>query len=102
MEKFFYIFLFAFPIAGLILYTIFNRSRELTGPAVAVSRRIVYGRTPSRGSRNWNYLITFRFGDDDTLELCATQEEYATIPEGQQGQLTWDGETLIRFESDIL
>lgn len=101
MDNWLYIFLIAVPLGVLILYTVFNRPKELTGPATVESRRIVYGNTPSRGSRNWNYLITFRFGDGDTLELCATQEEYDTIPDGQKGQLTWDGEILIHFEPDI-
>lgn len=80
----------------LITQWIQNRAPVQTGPAVVVSRRAEPAKYAARRS-GWNYLVTFRLCDGDTLELFVSEAEYSRLSEGLQGQLTWQSDTIRSF-----
>lgn len=100
-QTIFYIFIIATPFLALIVYGIFNRPKVVTGPATVDSHRVEHAKYGVIWSHSWNYLVTFRFSDGDTLELHTTQEEYQTLEDGQHGILSWDGNQLMDFTPDI-
>lgn len=90
----------AVPFLALVVYAITNRPKIVTGPATVGSHSVEHSKVGARWSRGWNYLITFRLSDGDTLELYTTEAEYQTIKDGQTGTLFWDGNQLMDFVPD--
>ncbi len=100
-QTIFYIVILGTPFLALAIYGIFNRPNVLTGWATVDSHDVETAKFGGRWSHGWNYLITFRFSDGDTLELYTTEEEYLTIKDGQFGILSWDGNQLVEFVPDV-
>lgn len=92
------VLLAAFGVLLLQQYLV-NRAPEYVGEATVVSRRIQWGRQHSRGSVGWNYLVTFRLGDGEELELNTGEEEYNSLPEGLRGVLRWQNTDFRHFEA---
>ena len=90
----------AVPFLALAVYGITNRPKILTGPATVDSHNVETARFGGRWSHGWNYLVTFRLSDGDTLELYTTEAEYLTIEDGQTGTLFWDDNQLVDFIPD--
>lgn len=90
----------AVPFLALVVYGITNRPKVLTGPATVESHKVEVAKFGAKWSHGWNYLVTFRFSDGDTLELYTTEAEYQTIEDGQHGMLSWDGNQLMDFIPD--
>lgn len=99
-QTIFYLIIFATPLLGLLVYGIVNRPKIVSGPATVDSHKVEHAKYGTRWSHSWNYLITFRFSDGDTLELYTTEAEYQTIKDGQTGTLFWDGNQLMDFIPD--
>ncbi len=97
----FYILIGAIVLFFLLYYHFSTNGPEMTGTATVVSRRMVTAKTASRWSDNYNRLMTFRFSDGSELELYVTQEAYAVLQDGETGQLIWQGDQLMSFDSDI-
>ena len=85
---------------AMLLYYFFSQGHTLTGTATVVSRRLEVGKLGSKWADNYNRLITFRLGDGSELELYVTKEAYAVLPDGETGQLVWQGDQLVSFDSD--
>ncbi len=88
---------FLIPALALIVYGITNRPKTVTGPATVVSHSVEHSKVGAQWSSSWNYLITFRLSDGDTLVLYTTEAEYQSIRDGQSGTLFWDGNQLVEF-----
>ena len=100
-QTIFLLAIIATPFLALIVYGILNRPKVLTGPATVDSHRVEHAKYGGIWSHSWNYLVTFRFSDGDTLELHTTLAEYQTLEDGQHGTLSWDGNQLMDFIPDI-
>ena len=85
---------------AMIVCFLTSRGRELVGTATVVSRRMELGKMGGIWTDNYNRLITFRFSDGSELELYVTQEAYGVLQDGETGQLIWQGDQLISFDSD--
>lgn len=72
--------------------------KEQTAGAAVFSRRMASARFPTPGS-TWEHWVKFILADGSELELLVTEAQYDVLTEGQQGVLTWEGETLLRFEA---
>ena len=90
----------AIPFLALLVYGITNRPKIVTGPATVECHRVEHGKYGGKWSHSWNYLVTFRFSDGDTLELHTTLTDYQTIKDGQHGMLSWDEDQLMDFVVD--
>lgn len=99
-QTIFILIILIIPFLALLVYGITNRPKILSGQAMAESHKIEHAKAGVRWSHSWNYLITFRFSDGDTLELYTTEAEYQTIQDGQTGTLFWDGNQLMEFIPD--
>lgn len=95
-----FLMFFLLTVFALAVYAISNRSREITGPATIVSRRMEPGKWGAAYSDNWNRMITFRLTGGEEVELFVSKTEYDELTDGTQGQLTWDKDTLVHFEPD--
>ena len=45
--------------------------------------------------------MTFQLGDGSTIELYTGKEEYAQLTEGLRGQLIWQHDNFLSFDTDI-
>ena len=92
-------------LAFCIAYTLpywKKKGQKKTCHAVISEKRIAYSNTPQvyyRGNR-WNYLITFICEDGTTVELHAFEQVYGQLKEGMAGTLTYQGEILIKFDTE--
>ena len=78
--------------------------KRIKGPTTAhatiVSRRMEPGKWGGRYADNWNRYLTFQLKDGSEVELYVSKEEYATLEDGQSGQITWEEDTLSYFDPD--
>ena len=77
-----------------------DKGPEMTGRATVKSKRVDQGRYLGKAPTRWNYLMTFTLSDGEEIELYMTQDFFATLQEGQSGQLTWQGKRFYHFEAD--
>lgn len=84
----------------MVVYHFASQGKKLTGTATVVSRRLELSSMGSKWADNYNRLITFRFSDGSKLELYVSKEAYSVLPDGETGQLVWQGDQLISFDSD--
>ncbi len=68
--------------------------------ATVLSRRVDTVYSLTRSSSSWAYLVKFRLESGEEPELNTTEEGYATFKEGLAGKLTWQGATVVSFESE--
>ena len=87
--------------AAMIIYYFASQGRKMMGTATVVSRRLELSSMGSKWADNYNRLIAFRLSDGSELELYVSKEAYAVLPDGETGQLVWQGDQLISFDSDI-
>lgn len=85
---------------AMLVYHFVSQGRELTGTATVVSRRMEVGKLGGKWTDNYNRLITFRLSDGSELELYVSKEAYEVLPDGETGQLVWQGDQLRSFDSD--
>lgn len=78
----------------------FNRAPEYIASATVLSRRLGTAGFHGKYSSGYNHLVTFRLGDNDTLELYVGREEYTQLTEGLQGTLRWQNENLLSFDTE--
>ena len=97
----FYILIGGIVLFFLLYYHFSTNGPEMTGTATVVSRRLEVGRMGNGWAENYNRLMTFRFSDGSELELYVSQEAYALLRDGETGQLIWQGDQLMSFDSDI-
>lgn len=95
----FIVFIIAAFIALLICHFA-SQGHKLTGTATVLSRRLEVAKLGSEWADYYNRLITFRLSDGDEIELYVTKEAYALLEDGDTGQLVWQGDQLLSFESD--
>jgi hypothetical protein len=86
---------------AMVVYHFASQGRKMMGTATVVSRRLELSSMGSKWADNYNRLMTFRLSDGSELELYVTKEAYAVLPDGETGQLVWQGDQLISFDSDI-
>ena len=86
--------------AAMIIYYFASQGRKMMGTATVVSRRLELSSMGSKWADNYNRLITFRFSDGSELELYVSKEAYAVLQDGETGQLVWQGDQLLSFDSD--
>jgi len=86
----------------LIRQKVLNNAPEYTAAATVVSRRLGTARYHGKWSSGWNHLVTFQLGDGSTVELYTGEQEYAQLTEGLRGQLVWQHENFLSFDTDIL
>ena len=86
---------------AMVVYHFASQGQELTGTATVVSRRMEVGKLGGKWTDNYNRLMTFRFSDGSELELYVSKEAYAVLQDGETGQLIWQGNQLLSFDSDI-
>ena len=84
----------------LIRQYLLNRAPEYTAMATVVSRRLGTARYHGKWSSGWNHLVTFQFGDGSTIELYTGEAEYAELQEGLKGQLVWQHDNFLSFDTD--
>ena len=95
-----FIGLIALGFAAVLIFHFATQGRTLTGTATVVSRRLELSSLGSKWADNYNRLITFRLSDGSELELYVSKEAYEVLPEGETGQLIWQGDQLRSFDSD--
>ena len=95
-----FIVLVIIGFVAMLIYHFASQGQKLTGTATVVSRRLELSSMGSKWADNYNRLITFRFSDSSELELYVSKEAYAVLPDGETGQLVWQGDQLISFDSD--
>ena len=95
-----FIGLIALGFAAVLIFHFATQGRTLTGTATVVSRRLELSSLGSKWADNYNRLITFRLSDGSELELYVSKEAYEVLPEGETGQLVWQGDQLRSFDSD--
>ena len=100
-----YLFFLGLVLLGpVILWGIPALIRKIKGPmtahATVLSRRMELSKIGGHWSDNWNRLITFQLKDGSEVELYVSKEEYATLEDGQSGQITWEDDTLTYFDPD--
>ena len=86
--------------AAVLIHHFTSQSHELAGTATVVSRRMEVGKLGGQWADNYNRLITFRLSDGSELELYVSKEAYAVLQDGETGQLVWQGDQLLSFDSD--
>jgi len=69
------------------------KSPKLTGPATLLFLNAEY-------RHGWYYIGTFALSDGEEIHLHMLKYLYESLQEGTSGLLTWQGKTLIDFESD--
>lgn len=84
----------------LLCFHFTSQGRELTGTATVVSRRMELAQLGGKWTDNYNRLMTFRLSDGSELELYVSKEAYEVLPDGETGQLVWQGDQLRSFDSD--
>lgn len=99
-QTIFMLIIIAVPLLALVVYGITNRPKVVTGPATVESHSVEHSKVGAQWSSSWNYLITFRLSDGDSLLLYTTEAEYQTIQDGQTGTLFWDDNQLVEFIPD--
>lgn len=77
-----------------------NKAPTYTATATVASRRLGTARYHGKYSSGYNHLVTFRLGDSDTVELYVSRTEYTQLTEGLRGQLVWQNENMLSFETD--
>ena len=87
--------------AAMIIYYFASQGRKMMGTATVVTRRLELSSMGSKWADNYNRLMTFRLSDGSELELYVSKEAYAVLPDGETGQLVWQNDQLISFDSDI-
>ena len=85
---------------AMLIYHFTSQGRELTGTATVVSRRMELAQLGGKWTDNYNRLMTFRLSDGSELELYVSKEAYEVLPDGDTGQLVWQGDQLRSFDSD--
>lgn len=85
---------------AMLVYHFASQGRKMMGTATVVSRRMELSSMGSKWADNYNRLITFRFSDGSELELYVSKEAYTVLPDGETGQLVWQGDQLLSFDSD--
>ena len=95
-----FITLVIIAFAAMVVYHITSHGHEMTGTATVISRRMEVGKLGSKWTDNYNRLITFRLSDGSELELYVSKEAYEVLPDGETGQLVWQGDQLRSFDSD--
>ena len=96
----FFIVLIILGFIAMLIYHFASQGRKMVGTATVVSRRLELSSMGSKWADNYNRLITFRFCDGSELELYVSKEAYSVLPDGETGQLVWQGDQLISFDSD--
>lgn len=98
------IFLGLILLGPVILWSIPALIRKIKGATTAhatvLSRRMELAKWGGRYADNWNRLITFQLKDGSEVELYVSKEEYATLLDGQSGQIIWEEDTLSYFDPD--
>lgn len=91
-------------LGPVILWGIPELIRKIKGSSTAhatiVSRRMEPGKWGGRYADNWSRYLTFQLKDGSEVELCVSKDEYATLQDGQSGQITWEDDTLTFFDPD--
>lgn len=72
--------------------------KQRTADATVHSHRMASARFPTPGS-TWDYLVTFTLSDGTQVELHTMEAEYHILKDGQTGNLTWEGENFLCFET---
>ena len=85
---------------AMLVYHFASQGRKMMGTATVVSRRMELSSMGSKWADNYNRLMTFRFSDGSELELYVSKEAYTVLPDGETGQLVWQGDQLLSFDSD--
>lgn len=85
---------------AMLIYHFTSQCRELTGTATVVSRRMELAQLGGKWTDNYNRLMTFRLSDGSELELYVSKQAYEVLPDGETGQLVWQGDQLRSFDSD--
>lgn len=75
-----------------------NKAPEYTARATVDSRQTQPGRFHSRWSSGWNYYVTFRLSDGDTITLYTTEQDFLSLKDGQTVTILWQNENLLRYE----
>lgn len=96
-----FIMLILVGFIAMLAYHFISQGQELTGTATVISRRMEVGKMGDKWADNYNRLMTFRFSDGSELELYVSKEAYAVLQDGETGQLIWQGNQLLSFDSDI-
>ena len=81
----------------LIRQFLFNRAPEYTAAAVVESHQTEPGRFHSRWSSGWNYFVTFRLRDGDTITLYTTQQDFMELKDGMAVTIRWQHENLLSY-----
>lgn len=74
-----------------------RRGKEQTEAATVIAHRIEAARFPTPGS-TWSYLVTFTLVSGGKVELYTMEKDYQQLTDGQEGILTWKGESFLCFE----
>ena len=75
-----------------------DRSADQNAPQQTVAARCVTKRTQVFGRHSFtHYYIGFELDNGDRIELSAEGKQFGLIAEGDRGDLTYRGSTLISF-----
>ncbi len=71
--------------------------KEQSDTVTVLSRRMASARFPTPGN-TWDHLVKFALSDGSEIELYTTEAQYQALADGDQGQLHWEGDTLLAFK----
>lgn len=71
--------------------------QPVTVSAQVLSRRTIFQQSTQQAPVPMNYYVTFLTGNGDRMELCVNPQQYAMLPEGICGSLTYQGTTCLAF-----
>ena len=84
----------------LLRQHLINRKPTYIATATILSRHTEPARYHGKWSSGWNYLVTFRLSDGDTLTLYTGEEAYYALEIGRTGTLHWQDKDFREFETN--
>ena len=75
-----------------------NKAPEYTARVTVDSHQTQPGRFHSRWSSSWNYYVTFRLSDGDTITLYPTEQDSLRLKDGQSVTILWQNDNLLHYE----
>lgn len=82
----------------LLRQHLINSAPTYTAAVTVETRTVEPARFHPKWSSGWNYTVTFRLSDGDTLKLFTTSQEYRALCEGRHVTIVWQNENLLRYE----
>ena len=75
-----------------------NKAPEYTASVTVASHQTEPARFSPRWTSGWNYYVTFRLNDGDTVTLYTTEQDFLSLKDGQAVTILWQNKNLLHYE----